>query len=299
MGDSLLRAEGSLSPAEGSLNNAEGSSNNAEGSLNIVITGSTKGIGLGLANEFASLGHKVLIAGRSQASVEDAVEQISLNAPLNSHVIGLPCDVKNKSQVQALWDMASKQFGSVDIWINNAGLARTVWPIVDTPDDQIEAMISTNMLGTINGSIVAAKGMQAQGHGKIFTMLGGGSDGEYFPGMGIYGTTKRGLDYFTNALVKELKNTNIVVAKIRPGMIITEGVVREIKANPENFAQSRNAMNNLVDTVEAVSPYLVRQILACEKSGAKIRWLTGGKIAMRMLKSKFKQREDQFARFDL
>ena len=265
---------------------------------NIVITGSTKGIGLGLATEFAKCGHHVVISGRTQNAVDESIDKITSNISSGS-VKGLACDVKNSQEVQALWGFAIESFGVVDIWINNAGLARTIWPIVETPDEEIEAMVTTNMLGTINGGKVAAIGMKKQGHGKIFTMLGGGSDGEYFPGMGIYGTTKRGLNYFTDALVRELKETDIIVAKIRPGMIITEGVVREVKADPDNFAKSRKSMNNLVDTVETVSPYLVQQILACDKSGTKIRWLTGGKIAMRMLKARFKKREDQFAKFGL
>ena len=160
-------------------------------------------------------------------------------------------------------------------------------------------MVHTNMLGTINGSRVAASGMLAQGHGKLFNVLGGGSDGEYFPGLGLYGTTKRGLDYFTNALVKELADSAIIVAKIRPGMIITEAVVREAHANMENFQKSRKMMNNLVDTVETVAPYLVDNILATEKSGTKIRWLNGPKMAGRMLRGMFKKRPDQFEPFGL
>ncbi|CAA0081258.1 3-alpha-hydroxycholanate dehydrogenase (NADP(+)) [Zhongshania aliphaticivorans] len=262
---------------------------------NIVITGSTKGIGLGLAREFARGDHQVLIAGSHQASIDDALHTLKNCGT----VYGKVADVRDFQQVQALWDEAQHLFGSVDIWINNAGLARTVWSIVDTPHDEVQAMITTNMLGTINGSKVAASGMLQQGHGKIFNMLGGGSDGETFPGMGIYGSTKRGLDYFTNALVKELKDTPVIVAKIRPGMIITEGVIREAKADFDNFQKSRKMMNNLVDTVETVAPWLVEQILATTKSGHKIRWLNGKKIAIRMLKSRIKARQDQFEAFGL
>ena len=190
-------------------------------------------------------------------------------------------------------------FASVDIWINNAGLARTVWPILEIPQGEIETMVHTNMLGTINGSRVAASGMVAQGHGKLFNVLGGGSDGEYFPGLGLYGTTKRGLDYFTNALVKELADSAIIVAKIRPGMIITEAVVREARADMENFQKSRKMMNNLVDTVETVAPFLVDNILATDKSGTKIRWLNGPKMAGRMLRGMLKTRPDQFEPFGL
>lgn len=262
----------------------------------VVITGSTKGIGRGLAQEFASRDWDVVVSGRSQASVNEALEKI---VPAAGRIIGQPCEVGDRDQIQALWTAAVQAFGSVDIWINNAGLARTVWSIVDTPPDQIDAMLNTNMPGTINGSITAAKGMAGQGHGKIFNMLGGGSDGEYFPGIAIYGTTKRGLDYFSRALAKELRDTGVIVGRIRPGMIVTEAVIREAREDRDNFEKSRKMLNNLVDQVETVSPFLVDEMLRFEKNGGKIRWLNGGKIGWRMLKARFKPRPDQFERFGL
>jgi NAD(P)-dependent dehydrogenase (short-subunit alcohol dehydrogenase family) len=262
----------------------------------VVITGSTQGIGRGLAQEFCKRGHNVVVAGRSEERLEEALTALESET---GQAAGQCCDVADFDQVQALWDLAVQKFGAVDIWINNAGLARTVWPILEVPQGEIETMVRTNMLGTINGSRIAARGMQAQGYGKLFNMLGGGSDGEYFPGLGIYGTTKRGLDYFTNALVKELADTSVIVAKIRPGMIITEAVIREARANMESFQKSRKIMNNLVDTVETVSPYLVDQILATDKSGSKIRWLNPAKMTGRMLKGMLRQRPDQFEPFGL
>jgi NAD(P)-dependent dehydrogenase (short-subunit alcohol dehydrogenase family) len=262
----------------------------------VVITGSTQGIGRGLATEFLKRGDNVVISGRDQNRLGDALAALSASA---GKVAGLPCDVADAEQVQALWDLAMTQFGSVDIWINNAGLARTVWPILDVPQGEIESMVRTNMLGTINGCRVAATGMKAQGQGKIFNVLGGGSDGEYFPGLGIYGTTKRGLNYFTDALVKELANTNIILAKIRPGMIITEAVIREARAMPDVFEKSRKTMNNLVDTIDTVAPFLVDQIMVTEKSGRKIRWLTPAKMTGRMLKGLVSKRPDQFEPFGL
>ena len=263
---------------------------------NIVITGSTKGIGFGLAKAFLDSGHKVIISGRSEETVHTALNR--LQTPLRKSK-GFVCDTSDPLQVQALWQYAEKAFGRVDIWINNAGLARTRWSIVETPQSEFEAMVRTNVLGTINGCRVAAAGMQKQRSGKIFNMLGGGSDGEYFPGMGIYGSTKRGLDYFTDALTRELKGTGIVVGKIRPGMVITETVIHEAARDPDKFARSRKFTNNLVDQVDTVSAYLVRKILDCNKSGEKIRWLTGGKIAARLLKGLIRKREDQFARHGL
>jgi NAD(P)-dependent dehydrogenase (short-subunit alcohol dehydrogenase family) len=263
---------------------------------NVVITGSSKGIGRGLAAEFAHRGANVVISGRDQSSIDRALAGMQ---ECSGRVAGITCDVQQREQQQALWDFAVEQFGGVDIWINNAGLARTAWTILETPADQVDAMVTTNMFGTINGSIVAARGMTAQGAGKIFNILGGGSDGEYFPGIAIYGTTKRGLDYFTRALAKELNDTGVVVGRVRPGMIVTDAVVREAREDIEAFRKSRKMVNNIVDKVETVSPFLVDEMLAFEKTGGKIRWLTGGKIAWRMLKSRFVTRPDQFEEFGL
>jgi short-subunit dehydrogenase len=262
----------------------------------IVITGSTQGIGRGLATEFCRRGHNVVITGRDPQRLQDTLQALS---DYPGKAIGQCCDVAVQEQVQSLWDYATEHFTSVDIWINNAGLARTTWSILDVPQDAMESMLHTNMLGTINGCRVAANGMRAQGKGKLFNMLGGGSDGEYFPGLGIYGTTKRGLDYFTNALIKELSGSAVIVAKIRPGMVITEAVVREARADPENFAKSRKLMNNLVDTVDTVSPFLAERILATDKSGVKIRWLTPAKMTLRMIKGMVHKRPDQFEAFGL
>jgi hypothetical protein len=82
-------------------------------------------------------------------------------------------------------------------------------------------------------------------------------------------------------------------------LIITEAVIREASDDLENFQKSRSQMNNLVDTVETVSPFLVEKILATDKSGTKIRWMTGGKISARMIKGMFKKRPDQFEAFGL
>jgi NAD(P)-dependent dehydrogenase (short-subunit alcohol dehydrogenase family) len=258
-----------------------------------VITGSTKGIGFALAKYAVTQGHDVVISGRTEAAVTQAIEALQrLGGP--GRATGRATDVSDRVQVEALWAHALATFGRVDVWINNAGVAHTTRSIAGTPESDVHAMVSTNLLGTIHGCQVAARGMVAQAGGRIFNILGGGSDGEYFPGMGIYGSTKRGLDYLTAALAKELSGTPVLVGKVRPGMIVTEGVIREIHADPDNFQRSRRIMNTLCDLPDTVAPYLVEQMLAMRKTGSKIAWLSGGRIAGRFLMARFKPREDLF-----
>ena len=80
--------------------------------MNVVITGSTKGIGLGMAREFLKRGHKVVISSRGQAAVDQAITELSSDYPADM-IAGQPCDVSDFSQVQALWDAAVAAFGSV------------------------------------------------------------------------------------------------------------------------------------------------------------------------------------------
>lgn len=257
-----------------------------------VITGSTQGIGFALARACVARGDEVLVSGRQQTGVTAAVK--ALRAAGDGRAVGQAADVSRKADVQALWDRAQEAFGRVDVWINNAGVAHTTKAIVDYDEAEVGRMLTTNMLGTLNGCQVAAAGMVAQGHGRLFNILGGGSDGEYFSGMGVYGATKRGLDYLTRALVKELKDTPVLVGRVRPGIVVTEGLRRELQADPAGFEQSRRILNTLGDRPETVAPWLIEQMLAMKKSGGKIAWLTGGKIAARFLAARLRPRPDLF-----
>ncbi|MCC5825013.1 SDR family oxidoreductase [Alkalimonas sp.] len=202
--------------------------------MRIVITGGSKGIGRAIADEFWRRGHQVLVCGQNK-------DELAALAAAYDHqrFYTTVCNIQQLEQVEALLAKALDCMGGVDIWLNNAGLANTTKSILDTTQTALQSMVTTNVLGTMQCSRVAAKWMQQQGQGKIFTMLGGGSDGEYFAGMGIYGSTKRALDYFTDALAKELAGSGVLVGKIRPGMIITEGVIRESKADLANFERRR------------------------------------------------------------
>ena len=86
----------------------------------IVITGSTRGIGFGLATEFLKLGHKVVFNGTTEASLSKSL--LKLNE-FSSQLIGVPGDVTELSTHQQLFNAAIEKFGKVDIWINNAGIS--------------------------------------------------------------------------------------------------------------------------------------------------------------------------------
>lgn len=268
--------------------------------MNIVITGSTRGIGVGLTREFLTRGHPVMVSGRSPETVATTVDCLSREYS-SIKVFGQACDVTQQSDVQALWDEALRLFGTVDIWINNAGRNNPKQNIQDMDLSEIEDTLNTNLLGMIRGSLVAMRGMQAQGSGWIYNMEGFGSDGMIGLEQVPYGLSKYGLRYFTKALVKTVRNSPVKVGYLSPGIVTTEMAVPKKDVRGEFFYKNRKILNILADHVETVTPWLVEQILAANRSGVAIRWMTLPKVAARFLISPFKKRtviEEAMRRLD-
>ena len=267
---------------------------------NIVITGSTKGIGYGYALEFAKRGSSVCISGRAEADVEAALERLRVALKGAARAIGFSCDVAKASDVQSFWDRAHREFGTIDIWINNAGFARSGASLMELTPAEIKTMVDSNVIGTINGCQVAVRGMTTQGHGHIYNTLGGGHDGRVVPGMIGYGTTKRAVRYFTDSMIDELKSSVVKIGKISPGVNISEGMLCEVMAlAPAARKRMLWPLNVIGDYVETTTPWLVDRILADTargQSGSHIAWMTTGKILMRFLMASFKKR-DLFSRF--
>ena len=256
----------------------------------IIITGSTRGIGYGLADSFLSLGCSVAISGRAQASVEQAVAKLSSKHQAE-RIFGHPCDVTRFEQVQALWDAAKTHFGQVDIWINNAGIAHPQLDFWEHSPEQIETVVETNVVGAMNGAKVALREMLEQGSGYLYNMEGLGSNGRRVAGLTLYGSTKYSLRYLTDALVEETRGTPVLVGALRPGMVVTDLLTEQYKERPEDWEGAKRIFNILADRVETVTPWLAQKVLANDKTGVRITWLTRPKIIGRFLAAPFRRRD--------
>jgi NAD(P)-dependent dehydrogenase (short-subunit alcohol dehydrogenase family) len=264
---------------------------------NIVVTGSTKGIGRALATQFAERGFNVVVSAHHEHEVKEAAAALESAYPAVT-VVPVVADVTDFDAVQGIWDRAVAELGTVDMWINNAGLAIMTKDLVDNEPDEISRMVRTNMFGTMFGTKVAATGMLGQPHGgRIVNILGGGSEGRIQKYQTVYSSTKRGLGLFTKAMVKELKGTNVMVQSVRPGILITDGFVREIGVmGPQDFARWRKTLNIIGDQTEDVAPWLADHILAMNRSGQHVQWMSNARIARRFATAAFTKR-DLFSRF--
>lgn len=256
----------------------------------IIITGSTRGIGLGLADAFLARGQAVTVNGRTPQSVQTALETLAKKHGRDC-LHGFAADVSDLSQMEALWTSAQNRFGTVDIWINNAGLGHDMKPMWELSPEAVQDVVNANILGTLNGSRVAIQRMQKQGHGQLYNMLGHGSRGKTRPGMTVYGTSKAAVKYLTDALIEEAGDTAVHICTLSPGMVITEMITDRFEADPAVAERAKRVMNILADRVETVAPWLADQILADNKTGTHIRWLTPPKIMWRFLTAPFQKRD--------
>jgi NAD(P)-dependent dehydrogenase (short-subunit alcohol dehydrogenase family) len=257
---------------------------------NVVVTGSTRGIGYGLADAFLDLGCRVVVNGRSPANVEQAVKKLSAKHGAD-RLHGAAADMADLAQVEALWETAVSRFGQVDIWINNAGLGHDMLPMWELPPERVKAIVDANILGLMYGSRVAIRGMLAQGHGQLYNMEGAGSNGHVRNGMSVYSTSKAAVHLLSQALIQEVGGTAVQVGTLSPGMVVTDLLLDPMKTDPEIFARSRKIFNILSDRVETVTPFLAQKILGNDQNGAKIQWLTRPKMIWRFLTSPFSKRD--------
>ncbi len=258
---------------------------------NVVITGSTRGLGLEMAKEFLKAGCNVTISGSRQNSFDREKEQVK---GFENQFIFVPCNVTNISELKNLWTKSVEKWGSVDIWINNAGQNVPHEFMWDTEERYIDAVVDTNIKGIMYGCKIAVENMLKQGHGQVWNMEGLGSNNMIIEKTILYGTSKHALTYFTKGLAKELKNSPVKVGRLSPGMMLTEFITKSPTGELSSVTQDnrfKKVFNILADKPETVAKFFIPKMIENTKQNAHIQWLTNTKSAQRFMMSPFKKRE--------
>ncbi|WP_308162791.1 SDR family oxidoreductase [Nocardia alni] len=248
----------------------------------VVVTGGTRGIGLGMVRALLARGHRVALCGRDSGRVA------AVRAELPGDALVTTADVSDRKQLQTLWDTASDRFGDIDIWINNAGVSHDRKPLWELPAEATRGVLETNLLGVLNGSAVALTGMAANGHGHVWNMEGLGSDGRSVPGLITYGATKRAVTYLTDALAAEVP-PGVSVGLLSPGMVVTD-LLTHGYSDPRALAKARKVFDILADPVETVAPWLAERAVSRARNGAHVRWLTTPKVIGRFAVAPLRKR---------
>ncbi|QIB74391.1 SDR family oxidoreductase [Halogeometricum borinquense] len=185
-----------------------------------VITGSSGGIGRGIARTFADHGASVVVADISEEPREGGTPTHELLQEEGAEAMYVECDVSDYDDCVAAVE-AADEFGGIDVMVNNAGIVGPQDPLVDIDLEDYRNLISINLDGVVHGSKAAALAMLEQGvHGSIVNMSSvAGITG--FGGITPYSAAKGGVRSFTYALASELGPDGIRVNAVHPGIIET------------------------------------------------------------------------------
>ncbi len=183
----------------------------------VFISGASNGIGKRLAIDLAMRGAIIVGCGRSRERLVQTLKEVRKASPSS---LMIACDVAEADQVRGMMKKVLKDFGKVDILINNAGIGMRQ-PFVDSPLETIEAIIRTNYLGAVYCTHEVLPAMIARGSGHIVNISSGaGKIGTL--NMAAYCASKFAMNGWSESLYHELKPLGINVSLLCPGPVSTE-----------------------------------------------------------------------------
>ena len=259
----------------------------------VVITGSARGLGLEMAKDFRRNNFNVIISDLNEENLINAsniLREIKSDAKIDYKM----CDVTKNKDIISLIEYVDNKFNNIDIWINNAGVNQPDKAIWELNEEEIDMVLDVDLKGTIIASKYVMEYMSKKHNGAIYNIEGYGSNDAKMLGLSIYGTSKRAITYFTEALAKESdeRNMGVIVGRLSPGIMITDFITNALgnKEKIELPEKSKKVYNILGDYPDVVSKFLVNGMINNNKNNAKIEWLTNTKAAWRFMTSCFNKR---------
>jgi len=199
----------------------------------IIVTGASRGIGRGIARNFAANGGNVMLAARNEGDLHAAIEEITQSG---GAARGMACDVGDWASVQRLVEETAAAFGGVDILCANAGIYPQT-KIIDMDPDEWDTVLQTN----VKSSFLAVKACLPQfarrPGGRVILTSSITGPLTAFPGFAHYGASKAGQLGFMRVAAMELARYGATINAVLPGTVLTEGLA----ANGQAFLNSAAA----------------------------------------------------------
>ncbi|OIB55911.1 SDR family NAD(P)-dependent oxidoreductase [Natrialba sp. SSL1] len=218
-----------------------------------IITGSSSGIGKGIAKRFAADGVDVVVCSREQANVDPVAEAIN-ESELPGEALALECDVTDREAVEALVEATVEQFGGLDVLVNNAG-ASFMADFDDISPNGWKTIVDINLHGTYHCTHAAEEYLKDGGGSVINFASVAGQRGS--PLMSPYGAAKAAVVNLTSTLSYEWAHDDVRVNCIAPGFVATPGVESQMGVSAENIDREEVARRiGTVDEIADITQFL-------------------------------------------
>jgi 3-hydroxybutyrate dehydrogenase len=252
-----------------------------------LVTGSTSGIGLGIANQLAAQGANVILNGFGDAEAPKA-EVLAAGKAHGIRVGYHGADMSKPAEIEAMIAYAKAEFGGVDILVNNAGIQH-VANVEDFPVEKWDAILAINLSSAFHAIRLAVPGMRAKNWGRIINVAS--AHGLVASaGKSAYVAAKHGLVGLTKAVALETATTGVTANAICPGWVLTPLVQKQIEAKAEREGISvaeaqRGLLGEKQPSLQFVTPAQLGDlaVFLCSSAGNNVRgvaWnMDGGWLA--------------------
>jgi NAD(P)-dependent dehydrogenase (short-subunit alcohol dehydrogenase family) len=236
-----------------------------------VVTGAARGIGKAIAARLLKDGLKLAIVDIDEAAAgKTAADLANLGESLP-----IAADITDAGSVRAMVDRILKQYSSIDVLVNNAGIGGRAAPVVDYPEQEWRRVLSVNLDGVFYCCKAVLPSMLARGSGRIINIASiSGKEGN--PNMSAYSSSKAGVIGFTKALAKEVATKGIYVNCITPAVIETE-LLAQLTDEAVNYMVAKIPMNRVgkPEEVAALVAWLASE--ECSFSTGAVFDISGGR----------------------
>ncbi len=211
----------------------------------VVITGGSKGFGKGLAVAFIKEGSKVVITGTNGVELTATAKEIGAE--------GIVVDASSYEATSKLANSVVKEYGTLDIWINNAGIQIAPTNAEDIIIDKLHMLFNINFFGYFYGCIVALKTMKKQGYGLIINVNStAGLSGK--PMLSAYVSSKFAIKGMSESIREEIKDSNVKLHQIFPGGMQTDIYHEKVPSDIDNYMQIDYVIDKVIDNLKADIP---------------------------------------------
>lgn len=196
-----------------------------------VVTGAARGIGRATAERLLAEGAKVVVSDIDVQTLEKTAAEIGPAA----NVFAVRADVSKKSEVVGLVEAAVRHFGTLDIMVNNAGIAPVV-EFLDVTEEMLDRVLDVNLKGAFYGTQAAGREMVARGKGGVIINMSSINSGLANPNVAPYAISKGGMNQVTSTAAVAFAPHGIRVVGVGPGTIMTDMVAGAFVQSAGNHA---------------------------------------------------------------